>query len=99
MRVAHVAVSENHLLDVVLLTQRRQLAFVDNRNAVRIGAAGQLWRVAPAGDLRYLGGGEGDHPVRGVIAIDDVEVVKITPRGAHDDHAGRSMRFGHGCDR
>ncbi len=49
---------------------------------------GRAARPAPAdsdGDRsRDLGGREGDHLDAGVVAVDDVEVVEVAPRGAHD---------------
>src|SRR5690606_6311092 len=46
--------------------------------------------IHPPLDVRYLGRGERDHPVGGVVAVDDVEVVKVpTGRAQNDDPPGR----------
>src|SRR6185295_1653992 len=58
----------------------------DDRNALRVAAAGQRRRVAAivdSGDLRRRG--EGHDLVFGAAFEEHVEVVKIAPSGAHDD--------------
>ncbi len=85
--VGHVAVSKDHLVDLVLVDELLQLALVVNGNPLRIQLPRQLPGILLAGDVRDLGGGEGDHLVLGVVAEAGVEVMKIAPGGAHDQHA------------
>ena len=85
--VADVAVGKHHLIDVELGDQAVQVALGVDRNAGRVERAGQLRRIEPPLDVGYLGGGESHHLKAGVIAEDDVEVVEIAPRRAHDEHA------------
>ena len=57
----------------------------DDRDARRIEGTGELGRVAAVGDARDLRRGEGDDLDVGIVSVDDVEVMEVAPRGAHDD--------------
>jgi len=48
---------------------------------------GQRRRIDAAVDVRDLRRGEGDDLVLRLVAVDKVEVVKVAPSGAGDDHA------------
>jgi hypothetical protein len=57
-----------------------------NGDAVRIPASGELRGVDPAVDIGYLRRRESDDLVTVVVSEIDVEIVKVSTRGPHDDH-------------
>ena len=85
--VRNIAVGKHHLLDLVLLDQALQVALRVNRDALRVQLAGQLSRVLASFDVGDLGGGEGDHLIIRIVAEEDVEIVEVASRGAHDDRS------------
>jgi len=58
-----------------------------NGDAFRIELASQGGRVAAAFDIGDLRGGERNHLIRRISAEKDVEIVKISSGGAHDDRS------------
>ncbi len=87
--VLDVAVGEHHLVDVPLAADVGEIRFIENGNSVGVASAGERGRIAPTGDARDLGGGEGHDLAGGVVAKDDVEVVEVAAGRAHDEHASR----------
>ena len=86
--VGHIAVGEHHPFHVVLGDKLVQVRFGVDRYALRIKLTrkdGWIGLVLYAGDL---GGGESDHLIGRVVPEEDVEVVKVAPRGAHDNDPG-----------
>ncbi len=82
--VGDVAVGEDDAVDLLAREDLLELLLGDDRDPLGVERAGQLRRVAPildAGDLRRR---DGDDLHRGVVAIDDVEVVEVAPGGPHD---------------
>jgi hypothetical protein len=55
-----------------------------DRDALRIQGTGEFGRISPALDARDLRRREGDHVEDLVVPVVDVEVVEISPGGAHD---------------
>src|SRR5690606_3893928 len=50
-----------------------------------------VYAALDVGDLR---GRKGHHPVGGIVPVDDVEVVEVPPRSAHDDDPARLLGTG-----
>ena len=101
--VRHIAIGEDHLIDRLGAADVLERAFILDGDAIGIEFAGQRRRITPPGDAGDLRGGEGDHPHRGIIAIDHIEIVEIAPGGAEDQDAARPRdptvrrsRFGSG---
>jgi hypothetical protein len=63
-----------------------------DRDAVRIAVAGERCRIRAVVDERDLRRGERDDLGIGVVPIDGVEVMEVTPRGTHDQHTTRHAR-------
>lgn len=82
--VTHIAVGEHDRVDALLGDDPTELRLGVDRDALGISRAGQCRRVAPIGDARDLGRREGDDRDTGILAVDDVEVVKIAPCCTHD---------------
>ena len=83
--VLEIRVSEDDLVDVVLVDELRQLLLGPDRDPVRVQRAGERGRidaVVDAGDLRRR---EGDDVGVRIVAEGDVEVVKVASAGSHDD--------------
>jgi hypothetical protein len=85
--VSHIAVSENDLVDRFLTDQSGQVLFGVDRDALGIKSASQFWRVIAPLDVGDLRGSESDHFVIWVLPEINVEVVEITPCGAHDQRS------------
>jgi hypothetical protein len=68
----------------VLADQLGNLAFVFNRNSLRVIASGQLRRVLTPGNIRDLGGGKGYHFIIRLIFPEDVEIMEVATGGTHD---------------
>ena len=83
--VQNVTVREHDVIDLMLADELHQLLFRLDGDSLGIKMSGQLGRIASVIDVRNLGGGEGDDLVCGIVAIQDVEVVKIPPGGTHDE--------------
>ena len=83
--VGDVGVGKGGQVDFMIPDQIDQGVFGVNRDALGVKLTGQLGRVAPAVNVRDLGGGETDDPVAGVVSKVNVEVVKI-PTGRPDDN-------------
>ncbi len=83
--MGHVGIGESHQIGLVFPDEVGQSRLFVNGNAVGISLPGQFRRIPAALDVRDLGGGKGDHPVAGIVAEIDVEIVEIPPRRAHDD--------------
>ncbi|WP_198376004.1 hypothetical protein [Neoroseomonas rubea] len=94
MHLRHVAVGEQHLVDVAARQQRGQFRLVVDWYAIRIEWAGEGGRVAPPRDARDLRRGEGDAVPRWILAEQRVEDVEVAPRRAKDD---RAAARGHGA--
>jgi hypothetical protein len=80
--VADVAVREHDLVDPLVGDEPLELRLGMDRDAGRVARPGQLRRVAAVGDAGDLGGGERDDLGRGIVAVDDVEVVEVLPANA-----------------
>ena len=85
--VGHVAVRKDDLVDFLLADDGLEVLLGEDRYPPGVVRAGERRRIAPAVDVRNLGGGEGDDLVPVIVAVDDVEVVEVAPGGAHDDGA------------
>ena len=86
--VADVAVGEDDGVDREVADQRLEVRLRADRDALGVAlGAGELRRVAAVGDAGDLRGGEGDNLDGRVVPVHDVEVVEVTARGAHDEHA------------
>ena len=83
--VGDVAVGKNHEIGFFTPNQRFQLFLRVNGNAFRIERSGKSRGINAVRLQRYLGGGEGHHAVIGIILEQEVEIVKIPARRAHDD--------------
>ncbi|HTP90697.1 MAG TPA: hypothetical protein VMJ52_03115 [Xanthobacteraceae bacterium] len=92
--VPDVAVGEYDLIHSLRPAQRFKLRLSYDGNAMRIERARKSGRISPAADARYLRGGKCQNFNCRIVAIDDIEVVKIAAGRTHDDDptAGR-----HGC--
>ena len=85
--VGHVAVGEDHEVDLLVGEQVLQLGLGHDLNAVRIERPGQLHGIAAPGDARNLSGRGKRHDLDArVVAVDDVEVMEVAPSGPHDHH-------------
>ena len=85
LRMGDIAVGKGHQVHSVGLDQLPQFFVGMNGNSVRIKRAGQICRVAATIDVGNLGRGECHYPIAAVVPEIDIEVVKITTGGAHDD--------------
>jgi hypothetical protein len=77
VRIGHVAVREHHLPDGEALNDLRKVVLGIDRKAVGIERPRERRRVAPARDVRDLGGGEPHDVVPRILAVDHVEVVEV----------------------
>ena len=84
-----VAVGEEHVIDLKLDDERRELALGVDGDAVRIARAGQNRREGPPVDTRDLSGREGDDLDGRVVFEGDQEVVEVAARRSHDDGSTR----------
>src|SRR5664280_1229093 len=85
--VRNVTIGEHNEVNPLSREQTLQVRLGHDLNAVRIERAGQLPGVTSSGDAGDLScGGEGHHLDARVIAVDDVEVMKVAPSGPHDDN-------------
>jgi hypothetical protein len=83
--VRHVGVGEDDVGHAQVSDQLPKVLLGEYRDALGIEASGELRRVATAVNAGYLRRGERDDlPVR-IIAVMNVEVVKIAPGGTHDE--------------
>ena len=67
--VRQVAVGEDDFIDGMHAAKRFQVCLRLDRDALGIARPGQCRRIAPVRDSRDLRGGKGDHPRRGIVAI------------------------------
>ena len=79
-----ITIGKHDLIDMFFLTQIFQSIFINNGDAVGIVLAGKRRRIAAAGNLRDLGGSEGDDTAVRVVAVDHVEIMKIAPGCTHN---------------
>jgi hypothetical protein len=95
------SVREDDLVDRLLADEALEGGLRFDGNPGRITGARQFGRVAPTGDARDLGGRERHHPDPGIVAVDDVEVLKVAAGRApnEDPHGGRRHRAGPGVPR
>ena len=84
--VGDVAVSEDHEIDLQLGDSLAELAFGVDRHAVGVEAAGELRGVEPALDVGDLSGGKCHDSIGRIVAVGDVEVVKIAAGCTHDEN-------------
>jgi len=84
--VGHVAVGENDPVDLLAGEDSLELGLRHDVDAVGVERPGERRRVAPVIDPGDLGGRERDDLDAWVVSIDDVEVVEVAPRRAHDDN-------------
>ena len=76
---------EHDLVHLLFANQFLQPALRINRDAIWIVDAGKLGGIGPALDVGDLRGREGDDVVQVVVAVDDVEVMKVPAGRPHDD--------------
>ena len=88
MGLGDVGVGEHHLLGREPGDHLLQIVLVEHRDPVGVAGTGERGREAPVLDVRDLGRGESDDAAVGIVAIDEIEIVKIAPRGAQDHDAG-----------
>lgn len=88
--MADVAVGEDDRLRPLVTDEPLELRLGHDRDALRIEGPRQLGRIGAAGDARDLRRREGHHVARGIVAVDDVEVMEVPPRGTHD-HDSRAI--------
>jgi len=89
--VGDVGIGEDDEVYLVLDDQLLEVVFGEDWDAVGILRSGELRRVLPARDVGDLSSGESDHLVRGVVAVQDVEVVKVPPGGTENNDARRHV--------
>ena len=65
--VGNIAIGKHHRVNLVFGDQVFQIFLFEDRNALRIQASGQFRRIAAAGNVRNLSGGECDYVVVGII--------------------------------
>ena len=85
--VVHVAVSEDHLVDLVFLDQVDEIFLGLDLDTVGISWSGQdcgVLAIVDAGDLR---GGEADYLYVFAATVNRVEDVEVLARGSHDENA------------
>jgi hypothetical protein len=70
----------------VFLDKIVQLAFILDRNTLRVQLARQHRRVPAAVDIGNLGGGESYDLDKVVVAVERIEIMEIAARRAHDNH-------------
>jgi hypothetical protein len=92
--VPDVAVGEDDLIDLVRPAQAFELGLLEDRDSAGIIATGERGRIAPAGNAGNLRRREGDHLACRVVAIDDIEIMKIPSRSPDDDDAAASRAAG-----
>jgi len=90
--IADVGIREDNLGHFVFADQLAELRLRNDRDAVGVQLARQRGRITAIVDMRNLRRGEGDDVEIGVVAEVDVEVVKIPPAGARDEHAFRGHK-------
>ncbi len=97
MRVLHVAVCKNDLVDLPAFADFGQFLLVDDGDAAGISGPCQRGRINAACDPRYLRRREGDDLAIGAIPEDDVEIVKVAAGRAHNDDAPALCHLRHGA--
>jgi hypothetical protein len=87
----YVAVSEDYLVDRLTAAESLELRLHDDRNTLRIEPTGERRRITSVRDPGNLSRGESDDLNRRIVAIDDIEVVKVPSRGADDHDASATI--------
>ena len=82
--MGEVAVGEDRAVDLEIADQPLQLGLRIDVDALGIERAGELFGVAAAVDSGNLRRSEADDLEVGVVAKEDVEVVKVAPSGAQN---------------
>ncbi len=85
--MGYIAVGEDNFIYFQGLDELAQFAFGKNGDAFRVELATEFCRVDSALDIRNLSSGKGHHLHRGIVAIHDIKVVEVAPRGSHDKNA------------
>ena len=79
--VRNIAVGKHDRVDLVFGDQFLQIFFFEDRNALRIQAAGKLRRITAAGNVGNLSGSECDYFVVGIITKLDIKVMEVSACG------------------
>src|ERR1700758_350025 len=82
--VRNVTVGENDGINLQLRDEFLHPFLGKNGNAFRIAGAGQLRRIATAGDAGNLRGGKAYNPVFGLVPEDNIEVMEISTGSPED---------------
>src|SRR6516164_11470632 len=82
--VGYVAVSKDNLLNALFENQLFEFFFRIDRDTVRVTAAAQRGRIAAVFDVRDLRRSERHDFVCGIVSEADIEGVKISTCGTHD---------------
>ncbi len=91
--IGDIAVREDGQIGACFREHALEIGLGFNGNPLRIQRSCQRRGIAATVDVGDLGGREGHHLIIGVIAEEDVEVVKIAPGGTHDHNlAGILLR-------
>jgi hypothetical protein len=85
--VRKVGIAEDHLVDLELLDQTLEAVLEIDGDALGIQSPGQLRWILAALYAGYLRRSEGDDLITVVIPVHHVEVVKVTPGRAQQQHS------------
>ncbi len=84
--VGHITIREHNLIHIMLFDEFRQLLLGIDRNPFGIPRSRQLRWIPPLLNPRNLSGGECHNIIRSVIAEEDIEIMEVSARSAHDQH-------------
>ena len=83
MRMRDVAISEHHVIDGQATTDPFEVALRFDRNSVRIGRSRQHRRIESLVDTGDLRSRKCNDLIVGIVAINDIEIVKIAAGSTH----------------
>src|SRR5262245_36450240 len=86
-QVGNIAVSEYHLVDVMVLDQFFEVIFRINGNTMRIARAAKCGWVVSLSNARNLSGSEGTNLIVSIFAEVGIKGVEISSRSSHDHNA------------
>jgi hypothetical protein len=96
--MGEVTVSEDHLLDSLAPDNVGKVFFCKDRNPIGVQWPGEFRGKEAIFDSGNLSGCEGHHLCCGIIAVRDLEIMKIPSRRTHDDNSGSLHIFSGGHD-
>src|SRR5208282_575204 len=85
--VGNIAIGKHYRINRVFSDQVFQIFLFEDRNALRIQAAGQFRRITTAGNVGNLSGSERNYLVVGIITKYDVEIVEVPAGGTQNQNS------------